>query len=196
VHQAYLVDAEECLEELVDWARATERTSPLTVRLVKGAYWDIETVEARQMGWRSPAYATKAETDRCLETLTLRLLDARPVVRVAIASHNSLSVGDLLAVECVADLDEACAVVEGLPVALTSGLFARDPAVVHRIARRLPVGNLYVNRHITGAMVGRQPFGGNRLSGTGTKAGGPGYLEHFVEPRVVTENTLRHGLAV
>ena len=59
-----------------------------------------------------------------------------------------------------------------------------------------PVGNLYVNRSITGAMVGRQPFGGNRLSGTGTKAGGPGYLLQFVEPRVVTENTMRHGLVV
>ena len=59
---------------------------------------------------------------------------------------------------------------------------------------RTPVGNLYVNRAITGAMVARQPFGGNRLSGTGTKAGGPGYLLQFVEPRVVTENTMRHGL--
>ena len=59
-----------------------------------------------------------------------------------------------------------------------------------------PSGNLYVNREITGAMVGRQPFGGNRLSGTGTKAGGPGYLLQFVEPRVVTENTVRHGLVV
>ena len=59
-----------------------------------------------------------------------------------------------------------------------------------------PVGNLYVNRAITGAMVARQPFGGNRLSGTGTKAGGPGYLLQFVEPRVVTENTMRHGLVV
>jgi len=55
---------------------------------------------------------------------------------------------------------------------------------------------LYVNREITGAMVGRQPFGGNRLSGTGTKAGGPGYLLQFVEPRVVSENTVRHGLVV
>ena len=67
---------------------------------------------------------------------------------------------------------------------------------MERVVARSPVGNLYVNRPITGAMVGRQPFGGNRLSGTGTKAGGPGYLLHFVEPRVVTENTMRHGLVV
>ena len=60
----------------------------------------------------------------------------------------------------------------------------------------LPVGNLYVNRGITGAMVGRQPFGGNRRSGIGSKAGGPDYLLQFVEPRVVTENTMRHGIPV
>ena len=56
------------------------------------------------------------------------------------------------------------------------------------------MGNLYVNRGITGAMVGRQPFGGNRRSGIGSKAGGPDYLLQFAEPRVVTENTMRHGL--
>jgi RHH-type proline utilization regulon transcriptional repressor/proline dehydrogenase/delta 1-pyrroline-5-carboxylate dehydrogenase len=83
-----------------------------------------------------------------------------------------------------------------LPFALTGGLFARDPATVAAVARRSPVGNLYVNRAITGAMVGRQPFGGNRLSGTGAKAGGPDYLLQFVEPHVVTENTMRHGLVV
>ena len=73
---------------------------------------------------------------------------------------------------------------------------ASTSRTVDYVADRTPVGNLYVNREITGAMVGRQPFGGNRLSGTGTKAGGPGYLLHFVEPRVVTENTMRHGLVV
>jgi RHH-type proline utilization regulon transcriptional repressor/proline dehydrogenase/delta 1-pyrroline-5-carboxylate dehydrogenase len=104
--------------------------------------------------------------------------------------------GPLLTVERVPDVDAACQVVEGLRYALTGGLFARDPTTVEAVVRRLPVGNLYVNRPITGAMVGRQPFGGNRLSGTGTKAGGPDYLLHFVEPRVVSENTVRHGLAV
>ncbi len=104
--------------------------------------------------------------------------------------------GPLLAIESVRDVDEACDRVDALPVALTGGLFARNPRTVQRVVARSPVGNLYVNRSTTGAMVGRQPFGGNRLSGTGTKAGGGDYLLHFVEPRVVTENTLRHGLAV
>jgi len=104
--------------------------------------------------------------------------------------------GPLLTVEAVRDIDDACDRVDALPVALTGGLYARNPHTVDRVVRRSPVGNLYVNRAITGAMVGRQPFGGNRLSGTGTKAGGPDYLLHFVEPRVVTENTVRHGLVV
>src|SRR3954449_2766084 len=104
--------------------------------------------------------------------------------------------GPVLAVERVRDIDEALDRVNGLRYALTGGLFSRNPHTVERVAARTPVGNLYVNRHITGAMVGRQPFGGNRLSGTGTKAGGPDYLLQFVEPRVVTENTVRHGLVV
>jgi RHH-type proline utilization regulon transcriptional repressor/proline dehydrogenase/delta 1-pyrroline-5-carboxylate dehydrogenase len=104
--------------------------------------------------------------------------------------------GPLLTVERVASIDEACDRVDELPFALTGGLFCRNPDTVDHVVARTPVGNLYVNRAITGAMVGRQPFGGNRLSGTGTKAGGPDYLLHFVEPLVVTENTVRHGLVV
>jgi RHH-type proline utilization regulon transcriptional repressor/proline dehydrogenase/delta 1-pyrroline-5-carboxylate dehydrogenase len=104
--------------------------------------------------------------------------------------------GPLLAIERVRDVEEACDRVDASPFALTGGLFARNPDTVDRVIERSPVGNLYVNRAITGAMVARQPFGGNRLSGTGTKAGGPGYLLQFVEPRVVTENTMRHGLVV
>jgi RHH-type transcriptional regulator, proline utilization regulon repressor / proline dehydrogenase / delta 1-pyrroline-5-carboxylate dehydrogenase len=104
--------------------------------------------------------------------------------------------GPLLSVTSVRDTDEACDLVEALPFALTGGLFSRNPATVERVAARLPVGNLYVNRGITGAMVGRQPFGGNRRSGIGAKAGGPDYLLQFVEPRVVTENTMRQGIPV
>jgi RHH-type transcriptional regulator, proline utilization regulon repressor / proline dehydrogenase / delta 1-pyrroline-5-carboxylate dehydrogenase len=104
--------------------------------------------------------------------------------------------GPYLAVERVRDVDDACDRIDGLRFALTGGLFCRNPHTVEHVVRRSPVGNLYVNRPITGAMVGRQPFGGNRLSGTGTKAGGPDYLLHFVEPQVVTENTVRHGLVI
>jgi RHH-type proline utilization regulon transcriptional repressor/proline dehydrogenase/delta 1-pyrroline-5-carboxylate dehydrogenase len=104
--------------------------------------------------------------------------------------------GPLLSLTRVRDVDEAMDVVDSLPFALTGGLFSRSPGTIERVSARTPVGNLYVNRAITGAMVGRQPFGGNRRSGSGSKAGGPDYLLQFVEPRVVTENTMRHGIPV
>jgi RHH-type proline utilization regulon transcriptional repressor/proline dehydrogenase/delta 1-pyrroline-5-carboxylate dehydrogenase len=103
--------------------------------------------------------------------------------------------GPVLSIEPVTGIEEACELVEAQAQALTGGLFTRNPRTVAAVAGRTPVGNLYVNRGTTGAMVGRQPFGGNRLSGTGTKAGGPDYLRHFVDPVAVTENTVRHGLA-
>jgi RHH-type proline utilization regulon transcriptional repressor/proline dehydrogenase/delta 1-pyrroline-5-carboxylate dehydrogenase len=104
--------------------------------------------------------------------------------------------GPLLAIERVPSVEAACDIVEGLPYALTGGLFSRNPSTVEYVVDRSPVGNLYVNRQITGAMVARQPFGGNRLSGIGYKAGGPDYLLQFVESHVVTEDTVRHGLVV
>ena len=104
--------------------------------------------------------------------------------------------GPLLSMTSVRDVDEAMDIIDSLPFALTGGLFSRSPAMVERVAARTPVGNLYVNRGITGAMVGRQPFGGNRRSGIGFKAGGPDYLLQFVEPRVLSENTMRHGIPV
>ena len=125
----------------------------------------------------------------CAPTLAFGLPDDSPVLREEVF-------GPLLAVTGVPDLDAACDVVDSLPFALTGGLFSRSPAAVERVIRRSPVGNLYVNRGTTGAMVGRQPFGGNRRSGSGSKAGGPDYLLQFVEPRVVTENTMRHGIQV
>jgi RHH-type transcriptional regulator, proline utilization regulon repressor / proline dehydrogenase / delta 1-pyrroline-5-carboxylate dehydrogenase len=123
-----------------------------------------------------------------------------PVVAADVSPGSSVLsdevFGPLLTIERVPSLERALEVVESLPYALTGGLFARDPSSVRAVRERTPVGNLYVNRGITGAMVARQPFGGNRLSGTGTKAGGPDYLLAFVEPRAVTENTMRHGLVV
>lgn len=102
----------------------------------------------------------------------------------------------LLTVEEVPDLEAAMSLVDRSRFSLTGGLFSRNPDHIRQVEQASPVGNLYINRGITGAMVGRQPFGGNRLSGTGSKAGGPGYLHHFVEPRVVCENTMRQGLVL
>jgi RHH-type transcriptional regulator, proline utilization regulon repressor / proline dehydrogenase / delta 1-pyrroline-5-carboxylate dehydrogenase len=103
--------------------------------------------------------------------------------------------GPVLSVLRAKDLTQAIEIANAVPYALTGGLYSRSPANIDRVRRRFRVGNLYINRKITGALVGRQPFGGFALSGMGTKAGGPDYLLQFLLPRVVTENTLRHGFA-
>ena len=97
VLQAYLRDSPETLDHVLEWARATPREHPLVVRLVKGAYWDHEVVEARQHGWSVPVFERKADCDANFEALTRRLLEARPAVRVAIASHNLRSVSHAIA---------------------------------------------------------------------------------------------------
>jgi hypothetical protein len=103
--------------------------------------------------------------------------------------------GPVLSVFRAANFEEALQLALGVKYGLTGGLYSRNPAHIMRAAREFRVGNLYVNRPITGAMVGRQPFGGSRMSGVGSKAGGPDYLLQFMEPRVVTENTIRRGFA-
>ena len=130
-----------------------------------------------------------AEGFFCAPTVLAELAPSSPVVTEEIF-------GPVLSVERVANVDAALDAVEASRFALTAGLFSRSPQTVAEVSRRAPAGNLYVNRGITGAMVGRQPFGGNRRSGIGSKAGGPDYLLQFVEPRVVSENTMRHGLVV
>jgi len=103
--------------------------------------------------------------------------------------------GPVLVVLRAANLDEAIRQANDVDYALTGGIFSRSPRHLERARRELLVGNLYLNRNITGALVGRQPFGGFKLSGIGTKAGGPDYLLQFVLPRTLTENTMRRGFA-
>ena len=103
--------------------------------------------------------------------------------------------GPVLAVFRSRDFDEAIAIANATPYALTAGVFSRSPARLARAREALEAGNVYLNRGITGALVARQPFGGYRMSGIGSKAGGPDYLLQFVVPKTVTENTFRRGFA-
>jgi RHH-type proline utilization regulon transcriptional repressor/proline dehydrogenase/delta 1-pyrroline-5-carboxylate dehydrogenase len=103
--------------------------------------------------------------------------------------------GPVLAVLKVPDLTTALEVANGVPYALTGGLYTRSPQSIARVKREFRVGNLYINRKITGALVDRQPFGGFKLSGIGSKAGGADYLLQFLLPRTITENTMRRGFA-
>jgi RHH-type proline utilization regulon transcriptional repressor/proline dehydrogenase/delta 1-pyrroline-5-carboxylate dehydrogenase len=103
--------------------------------------------------------------------------------------------GPVLSVLRARDFDHALELANGTDYALTAGLFSRSPEHLRRAAAELRAGNVYLNRHITGAVVGRQPFGGYGMSGIGSKAGGPDYLLQMSDPRVSTENTLRQGFA-
>ena len=117
--------------------------------------------------------------------------DVQPDARIA----QEEIFGPVLAVLRARDLDDALAIANGTEYALTGGLYSRSPANIERVKREFRVGNLYINRPITGALVDRQPFGGFKLSGIGTKAGGPDYLREFLLTRTVTENTMRRGFA-
>lgn len=102
--------------------------------------------------------------------------------------------GPILAVFRAPDLTAALEMANSSDYALTAGVFSRSAEHIRVATRSLRAGNVYVNRAITGAVVGRQPFGGNAMSGIGYKAGGPDYLLQFCETQVVCENTLRQGV--
>jgi RHH-type proline utilization regulon transcriptional repressor/proline dehydrogenase/delta 1-pyrroline-5-carboxylate dehydrogenase len=101
--------------------------------------------------------------------------------------------GPILAVMKVGNFDEALKVAVSTEFALTGAIYSRSPSHLEEAKKRFRVGNLYLNRPCTGALVHRQPFGGFGMSGIGTKAGGPGYLLHFADPRCISENTMRRG---
>ena len=144
VLQAYLRDAPDLLERILAFTREVERTSPLVVRLVKGAYWDHEVVEARQHGWQSPVFEDKAESDRTFEAITTQLLEARVGgvgVRPAIASHNLRSVAHAIAVNRrlgAADDEVEFQVLRGLGDDLQDALVARG----FTVRTYCPVGDL------------------------------------------------------
>jgi len=117
--------------------------------------------------------------------------DVSPLARIACEEIF----GPVLCVFKAQNLDEALAWANGTEYALTGGFFSRSPGNIERVKAELEAGNVYINRGITGAMVARHPFGGFKMSGTGTKAGGRDYLLHFLLPRVVTENDMRRGFA-
>jgi proline dehydrogenase len=141
VLQAYLRESPEQLERVVEWAASARRRPPLVVRLVKGAYWDHEVVEARQHGWTPPVFEAKADSDRNFEVLTLRLLDAWPHVRPAIASHNLRSVAHAVAANRAAgreDRDLELQVLRGLGDDLAAALASHGM----RVRNYCPVGDM------------------------------------------------------
>jgi RHH-type proline utilization regulon transcriptional repressor/proline dehydrogenase/delta 1-pyrroline-5-carboxylate dehydrogenase len=120
-----------------------------------------------------------------------------PTVFVDIQPHHRLAqeeiFGPVLTVMKADNFADAIRLANGTEYALTGGVYARSPANLAMAREQFDVGNLYLNRPITGALVSRQPFGGHRFSGVGAKAGGEDYLTQFMIARVISENTLRRG---
>ncbi|HKP21922.1 MAG TPA: proline dehydrogenase family protein [Thermoleophilaceae bacterium] len=141
VIQAYLRESPQQLEQVLDWAAATGREQPLVVRLVKGAYWDHEVVDARQHGWTPPVFEDKRDSDRNFEGLTRRLIEGWPHVRPAIASHNLRSVAHAVAAARELgreDRDVEFQVLRGLGDDLAAAL----ADLGHRVRIYCPVGDL------------------------------------------------------
>jgi RHH-type proline utilization regulon transcriptional repressor/proline dehydrogenase/delta 1-pyrroline-5-carboxylate dehydrogenase len=138
-------------------------------------------------GQKCSACSRAIVTEAVYDTFLIRLVQ----------STRTLVLGDPLdpGTDVGPAIDEAIKWANASTYRLTGGLFSRKPSHLEKARREFRVGNLYLNRGVTGALVGRQPFGGFGLSGTGTQAGGADYLLHFVEPRACCENTMRHGFA-
>lgn len=164
--------------------------SPVIDARARDRIWEYGRI-ARAEGRVIAAVDVGPLIDRGAYVGPLIVADVAPDARIA----REEVFGPILAVLRARDLSEALAIANGTEYALTGGLYSRSPAHIERVKREFRVGNLYINRPITGALVDRQPFGGFKLSGIGTKAGGPDYLLEFLLSRCVTENTMRRGFA-
>ncbi|MCK5395863.1 MAG: aldehyde dehydrogenase family protein, partial [Gammaproteobacteria bacterium] len=122
-----------------------------------------------------------------------------PVIFTEVAADSVLAqqeiFGPVLSVLRASDFSQALHIANNSQYALTGGVYSRDPDHLERAKNEFNVGNLYLNRKITGALVSQQPFGGHKLSGTGYKAGGENYLLQFMDSSTITENTMRRGFA-
>ncbi len=186
---------ERLLERLIDGASSLRIGSPEDPANIVGPVIDGEAFERIKAVIESAsAYATLAHSGPAPEGEGYYL---GPVIFRDVPPDSRLAqeeiFGPVLAVIHARDLDEALKIANGTEFALTGGFFSRSPRNIELVKREFDVGNLYINRGITGALVGRHPFGGYRMSGGGTKAGGSDYLLNFLLPRAVSENLMRRG---
>jgi RHH-type proline utilization regulon transcriptional repressor/proline dehydrogenase/delta 1-pyrroline-5-carboxylate dehydrogenase len=187
------------------------------VARLAGAVQSLRVGPAEDPGTRVGPVVDEEARDRVRSFVEIGLREGRPVAAVGVGSlaergwfvgpHVFADVdpagplgrdeifGPVLAVFRARDFEHALELANATDYALTAGVYSRSPVRLRQAADRLAAGNLYLNRGITGALVNRQPFGGYRMSGIGSKAGGPEYLLQFAVPRTVTENTMRRGFA-
>ncbi len=150
-------------------------------------YLDIGNQEAR-LAYQADVSGLAAEGTYAPPTI---FADVPPDARIA----QEEIFGPVVTVLAARSFEHAIELANATPYGLTGGVYSRSPSHLEQAKRDYHVGNLYLNQKITGALVDRQPFGGLRMSGIGSKAGGPDYLIQFMEPMTISENTMRHGFA-
>ncbi|MFM7075557.1 MAG: proline dehydrogenase family protein [Planctomycetaceae bacterium] len=215
VHSAFGFQGQKC--SACSRAIVLERVHDAFVRKLAPAVRSLRIGPAADPGARVGPLVDREAFDRVRSRIAAAAASAREIVAVDagdraergwyvgpavftdVDPRSSLAqeeiFGPVLAVIRARTFDEAIAIAHATPYALTAGVFSRSPGNLERARQGIEAGNLYLNRGITGALVARQPFGGYRMSGVGSKAGGPDYLLQFTVPRTVTENTMRRGFA-
>src|SRR4029077_6521538 len=188
---------ERVIKRLVEAAASLRVGNPVEPGIMVGPVIDetayrrmLETIEVGKKEATLAFQAKDIPAEGCFVPPTI-FTDVKPEMRLSCEEIF----GPVLSVIRVRDLDDAIWVANHTDYALTAGFFSRSPANIERVKSELVAGNFYINRSCTGAVVGRHPFGGFKMSGGGTKAGGSDYLLNFLVPRVVTENIMRHGFA-
>ena len=156
------------------------------------AFQRLTKAMARGTQWAKPLYRSPAER------LPKEGYFVGPALFADVDPHSALAqeelFGPVLALFRVRSFSEALELANDTDYGLTGGVYSRSPSHIEHAIKAFEAGNLYLNRPITGALVARQPFGGYKLSGLGTKAGGPDYLLHLLIPKTICENTTRHGM--
>lgn len=191
--------------------RFVESTKALTIGDPSAPGTDVGPVIDTEAAAKIHGMIEKAKSEGCRLELSMPLPEGDPFVVASrgrfvpptIFSHveprhtiaREEIFGPVVAVMHAPTFEAALEIANGSMYKLTGGVFSRKPSHLEQAKREFRVGNLYLNRGITGALVARQPFGGFGMSGVGSKAGGVDYLLQFVEPRASCENTLRRGFA-
>lgn len=183
-------------------ARLAAAVESLVVGVPEDPYTNVPPVISPEAKARIERYVAIGEADGKLSARATAPDGGqyvRPVAFEDVPENSALACeevfGPVLALFRAATFEQALQIALDSPFALTGGVFSRNPRNLALARREFRVGNLYLNRKTTGAIVGRQPFGGFGMSGAGDKAGGPDYLLQFMVPRTITENTMRRGFA-
>ncbi len=188
---------EAFLERFVEAAKALRIGAPSEMSTEMGPVIDEDALK-RISRWQERA-SEFGQVVLLREDLPSRGYFVGPTIVANVSPASEIAqteiFGPVVVVSRASSFEESIELANTSQYALTAGVVSRSPAHISYASEELDAGNIYVNRTITGAVVGRQPFGGHKMSGFGQKAGGPDYLFQFVEPRVVTENTMRQGFA-